>query len=58
VAALVVHGARDDAVVNIDVIGVGSSPYDCLRASIGDKAVAMNGAEGATSATSPGSSAS
>lgn len=46
VAALAVSAREDQAVVNIDVIGVGSSPYDCLRAGIGDKAVAMNGAEG------------
>jgi hypothetical protein len=58
VAALVVLHARDDAVVNIDVIGVGSSPYDCLRASIGDKAVPMNGAEGSDKRDKSGSSAS
>jgi hypothetical protein len=45
---------RDDAVVNIDVIAVGSSPYDCLRtggstrtarSEKDDNAVPMNGAE-------------
>jgi hypothetical protein len=46
VAALVVAHRADNCVVNIDVIGVGSSPYDCLRVTIGDKAVPMNGAEG------------
>jgi hypothetical protein len=46
VAALVVAHRKDNAAVCIDVIGVGTSPYDCLRASIGVKAVAMNGASG------------
>ncbi len=46
VATLCVQHRRDDAVVNIDIIGVGSSPYDVLRGTIGAKAVAMNGAEG------------
>jgi hypothetical protein len=34
------------ATVNIDVIGVGSSPYDSLKGMIGDFAVAMCGSEG------------
>lgn len=46
VAALAIKHRRDDAPVNIDVIGVGSSPYDSLRAAIGGKAIAMNGALG------------
>lgn len=45
VAALVLTVRTDDAVVNIDVIGVGSSPYDHTRAAIGGKAVAMNASE-------------
>jgi hypothetical protein len=46
VATLAIAHRRDDATVNIDVIGVGSSPYDHLTAAIGDRAVAMNGATG------------
>jgi hypothetical protein len=34
-----------DCMVNVDVIGVGTSPYDILKSNIGTKAVAMNGAE-------------
>jgi hypothetical protein len=57
VASLVVaERGASDAVVNIDVIGVGSSPYDALRngwvdeqgekrPGIGMRAVPMNGAE-------------
>ncbi len=46
VATLVVNLRRDDATVNIDIGGVGTSPYDVLAEKIGMKAVAMNGAEG------------
>jgi hypothetical protein len=46
VAALVIQHRRDNAVVNIDVIAVGSSPYDSLRVSLKDRAVAMNASEG------------
>jgi hypothetical protein len=46
VAALVMNERRDDSAVNIDVISVGTSPYDCLTIAIGDKAVPMNAAEG------------
>ncbi len=42
---LAIHG-HPRCVVNIDVIGVGSSPYDCLAASIHGYVVAMNGAAG------------
>ena len=45
VAALALAEMRDDCPVNIDIIGVGSSPFDSLRAVIGDKAVAMNASE-------------
>jgi hypothetical protein len=31
--------------VNVDVIGVGASVYDCLRRHIGNKVVGLNGAE-------------
>lgn len=44
-ATLVLLERLDDSVANIDVIGVGSGPYDALRDAIADKAVAMNGAE-------------
>ncbi|WP_049124033.1 hypothetical protein, partial [Burkholderia cenocepacia] len=46
VATLVVNLRRDDATVNVDIGGVGTSPYDVLAEKIGMKAVAMNGAEG------------
>lgn len=46
VATLVMNMRRDDATVNIDIGGVGTSPYDVLAEKIGMKAVAMNGAEG------------
>lgn len=43
VAALVMsHRPDKNTPVNIDVIGVGTSPYDCLRSSIDDLAKAMN----------------
>ena len=45
VAALVIRARRDDAMVNIDIIGIGSSPYDSLRAAIGERAWAMNASE-------------
>ncbi|WP_245005096.1 terminase family protein [Paraburkholderia sacchari] len=46
VATLVVNMRRNDATVNIDIGGVGTSPYDVLAEKIGMKAVAMNGSEG------------
>ena len=46
VAALVVNRRRDNAKVNVDVIGVGSSVFDCLRPSLGNSVVAMNASEG------------
>ncbi|MGV4659148.1 terminase [Burkholderia pseudomallei] len=46
VATLVMNMRRGDATVNIDIGGVGTSPYDVLAEKIGMKAVAMNGAEG------------
>lgn len=45
-ATLALNVRRNDAVVNVDIGGIGTSPYDCLAQSIGMKAVAMNGAEG------------
>jgi len=46
VAALVLAHRRDAALVNVDVIGVGSSVFDHLRGVIGGAAVPMHGAEG------------
>lgn len=45
-ATLVLNIRRNDATVNVDIGGVGTSPYDVLHEKIGMKAVAMNGAEG------------
>lgn len=45
VAALVVQHVRDQAVIVIDVIGVGSSPTDFLR-SLGAQVEAVKGSEG------------
>ena len=46
VTALVMQHRRNGAIVNVDVIGVGGSPYDALRDILGTRAVrAMNGAE-------------
>jgi Terminase large subunit, T4likevirus-type, N-terminal len=46
VATLVMNIRRDNSTVNIDIGGVGTSPFDVLHEKIGMKAVAMNGAEG------------
>ncbi|MBY4799906.1 terminase family protein [Burkholderia cepacia] len=46
VATLVLNIRRDDSTVNVDIGGVGTSPYDVLAEKLGMKAVAMNGAEG------------
>jgi hypothetical protein len=46
VATLVINARRDNSTVNIDIIGVGTSPYDSLHGTIGMKAVAMNASEG------------
>lgn len=46
VAGLVLSARKDKARVQIDVIGVGSSPYDMLRDAIGHLAIPLNGAEG------------
>jgi hypothetical protein len=48
VAALVLQHRRDDALVNVDVIGVGSSVYDHLRGVLKGAAVPMNASEGTT----------
>ena len=48
VARLVIAARRDQARVNIDIIGVGSSPYDCLRTMLGYAVVAMNSSEAST----------
>ena len=45
VAALVMNHRRDDALVNVDVIGVGGSVYDHLRGVLGGSAVPMNASE-------------
>lgn len=46
VAALTIAATRDDAVVHIDVIGVGSAPYDFLR-NAKQQVVGVNVAESA-----------
>lgn len=46
VAGLCVAAKRDDAVIHIDVIGVGSAPYDFLR-QLGQQVVGVNVAEAA-----------
>lgn len=45
VAGQVIGANRDQAVIHIDVIGVGSSPYDFLKAHK-QQTIGMNGAEG------------
>ncbi len=45
-ATLALNMRRDDATINVDIIGVGTSPFDSLRQAIGIKAVAMNASEG------------
>lgn len=47
VAGLVVAASRDRAPIHLDVIGVGSSPYDFLRAA-GQQVIGVNVAEAAT----------
>ena len=46
VAALALQHREDKAAVHVDVIGVGSSVYDCLRAALGGAVIPMNGAAG------------
>ena len=46
VAALAMKYREDNATVNVDVIGVGTSVFDSLRAAIGARAVQLNGAAG------------
>ena len=45
VAGLALAARKDGAKVHIDVIGVGSSAYDALRASIDDAVIPMNASE-------------
>jgi len=45
-AALAVKHREDNAAVQVDVIGVGTSVFDSLRAAIGARAVQLNGAAG------------
>lgn len=47
VAGLVIAARRDNAPIHIDVIGVGSSPYDFLR-EMGAQVIGVNVAESAT----------
>lgn len=47
VAGLAIAARRDDAVIHIDVIGVGSSPYDFLN-NAGQQVVGVNVSEAAT----------
>lgn len=44
VAALVMKTRTGSATVRVDIIGVGSSVFDCLRPVLGDAVIAMNGA--------------
>lgn len=53
VAGLSIAARRDDAVIHIDVIGVGSSPYDFLM-SAGQQTVGVNVSEAATAADKSG----
>lgn len=46
VARLVIEHRRHKCAVNIDVIGVGASPYDSAKGLIGESAVPMNGSSG------------
>lgn len=48
VAGLVIAARRDNAPIHIDVIGVGSSPYDFLR-DAGQQVIGVNMSEAATS---------
>jgi hypothetical protein len=53
VAGLCLAAKRDDAVIHVDVIGVGSAPYDFLREA-GQQVVGVNVAEAATGADKSG----
>lgn len=53
VAGLVIAARRDDAVIHIDVIGVGSSPYDFLR-DARQQVVGVNVSEAADSTDQSG----
>jgi hypothetical protein len=53
VAGLTIAAMRDQAVIHIDVIGVGSSPYDFLN-DAGQQVVGVNVAESATSTDKSG----
>lgn len=53
VAGLTIAARRDDAVIHIDVIGVGSSPYDFLN-DAGQKVVGVNVSEAATATDKSG----
>jgi hypothetical protein len=53
VAGLVIAARRDQAVIHIDVIGVGSSPYDFLN-DAGQQVVGVNVAEAATATDQSG----
>jgi hypothetical protein len=53
VAGLTIAAKRDDAVVHIDVIGVGSAPYDFLKEA-GQQVVGVNVAEAAVGADKSG----
>lgn len=53
VAGLCISARRDNAVIHIDVIGVGSSPYDFLN-DAGQQVVGVNVSEAATSTDQSG----
>lgn len=53
VAGLSIAARRDDAVIHIDVIGVGSSPYDFLN-NAGQQVVGVNVSESATATDQSG----
>ena len=52
-AGLVIAATRDNAPIHIDVIGVGSSPYDFLREA-NQQVIGVNVAEGATATDKSG----
>jgi hypothetical protein len=53
VAGLAIAARRDSAVIHVDVIGVGSSPYDFLR-DAGQQTVGVNVSEAATATDKSG----
>lgn len=54
VAGLVIAARRDSSPIHIDVIGVGSSPYDFLRSTVHSAVVGVNVSEAATTTDQSG----